>query len=129
MLRLVAKFANIWNNMGIYHREITAKLECLRTHCERVGRDIATIEISQQTLAAIGQSPDEARRNTEALHGETGFLTNAPELCLTGTPDEIIARVKTNIDLGITTFLMTFGRRAQAEQLRRFARDVIPAFR
>lgn len=129
MLRLVAESANIWNNMGIYHGDITAKLECLRIHCEKVGRDIGTIEVSQQTLAAIGQSPDEARRNTEAVHGEMGFLTNAPELCLTGTPDEIIARVRKNVDLGITTFLMTFGRRARAEQLRRFARDVIPAFR
>lgn len=129
LLRLVAQSANIWNNMGIYHREITSKLECLRGHCERAGRDIATIEISQQTLAAIGQSADEARRNTEAVHQEMGFMTNAPELCLTGTPDEIIARIKKNIDLGITTFLMTFTRRGQAEQLRRFARDVIPAFR
>ncbi len=129
LLRLVARSADIWNNMGIYHREIGGKLACLQAHCESVGRDVADIEISQQTLGAIGLSADEARRNTEAVHAEVGFLTGAPELCLTGTPAEIIARVERNVGLGITTFLMSFGRRAQAEQLRRFAKEVIPAFR
>jgi F420-dependent oxidoreductase-like protein len=129
LLRLVARFADIWNNMGIHHRDVTTKLAILKAHCEKVGRDAAEIEISQQTLGAIGSSKEEARRNTEALHNELGFLSGAPELCLTGTPDELVARIKRNVDLGITTFIISFGRHAGEKALTLFAREVIPAFR
>jgi alkanesulfonate monooxygenase SsuD/methylene tetrahydromethanopterin reductase-like flavin-dependent oxidoreductase (luciferase family) len=129
LLRLVARHADIWNNLGILHREIGRKLEVLRGHCRAVGRDPAEIEISQQTIGAIALSKDEARRRTEAVHQEVGFLTGAPELCLTGTPDEIIARVKQNLGMGITTLIVSFGRHTGAENVRLFAREVIPAFR
>jgi F420-dependent oxidoreductase-like protein len=129
LLRLVAQSADIWNNMGIYHREIASKLAVLRAHCERVGRNIDDIEISQQTVGAIGMSAAEARRNTEAVLNEVGFLTGAPELCPTGTPDEIIQRIRKSIDLGITTFVISFGRHAQSKILTCFAKEVIAAFR
>lgn len=129
LLRLVAQFADIWNNMGIYHREVPAKLVSLKAHCEKIGRDFAEIEISQQTLGAIGSSGEEARRNTEAVQSQLGFLTTAPELCLTGTPDEVIARIKSNVDLGVTTFVTSFSRQAGEKELTLFAREVIPAFR
>ncbi len=129
LLKLVARYADIWNNMGIAHGEIERKLAVLREHCERIGRDMGEIEISQQTLGAIGLSKDEARRNTEAVHNEVGFLTGAPELCPTGTPDEIIARIRRSLNLGITSFIVSFGRRGQASALRLFAREVVPAFR
>ena len=129
LLRLVAQYADIWNNMGMYHREVPHKLDVLRRHCERVGRDVAEIEVSQQTIGAIALSADEARRRTEAVHQEVGFLTGAPELCPTGTPDEIVARLRRSIALGITSFVISFGRHASAESVRLFAREVIPAFR
>lgn len=129
LLRLVARYADIWNNMGITHRDVAHKLEVLRGHCRKLGRDPGTIEVSQQTLGAIGGSADEARRRTEEVHQEVGFLTGAPELCLTGTPDEIIARVRANVALGITSFIMSFGRHAAQEAVRLFGRTVIPAFR
>jgi F420-dependent oxidoreductase-like protein len=129
LLRLVARYADVWNNLGIAHREIGHKLAVLRAHCARIGRDPAEIEISQQTIGAIAHDRDEARRRTEAVHAEVGFLTGAPELCLTGTPDEIIARVRQNLGLGITSFIVSFGRHTGLENLRLFARDVLPAFR
>jgi F420-dependent oxidoreductase-like protein len=129
LLRLVAQYADIWNNMGMYHREVPHKLDVLRRHCERIGRDVGEIEISQQTIGAIALSADDARRRTEAAHEEIGFLTGAPELCPTGTPSEIIARLRRSIDMGITSFVIGFGRHAAAEDVRLFAREVIPAFR
>jgi F420-dependent oxidoreductase-like protein len=129
LLRLVARYADIWNNMGITHREIGEKLAHLRAHCEAIGRDVAEIEVSQQTVGAIALSRDEARRNTEAVHDELGFLTGAPELCPTGMPDEIIARVKKNVQLGITTLIISFGRKGTEGAVELFGREVIPAFR
>jgi F420-dependent oxidoreductase-like protein len=129
LLRLVARYADIWNNMGIAHREIGTKLAHLRAHCEGIGRDIAEIEISQQTVGAIALSKDEARRNTEVVLDEVGFLTGAPELCPTGTPDEIIARIKKSVALGITTFIISFGRKSTEHAVELFGREILPAFR
>jgi F420-dependent oxidoreductase-like protein len=129
LLRLVAQYADIWNNLGAFHRDVGHKLTVLRRHCERLGRRFADIEVSQQTLGAIATSAAEARRQTEAVHQEVGFLTGAPELCLTGTPAEVIERVRANLALGITSFVVSFGRHAAAESVRLFAREVIPAFR
>jgi F420-dependent oxidoreductase-like protein len=129
LLRLVARYADIWNNLGMFHRDVGQKLAVLRAHCEKIGRDVSEIEVSQQTIGAIALSADEARRRTEAVHQEVGFLTGAPELCPTGTPDEIVERLRESIDMGITSFVISFGRHTGAENVRLFAREVIPAFR
>ena len=129
LLRLAARYADIWNNLGAFHRELPQKLGVLRAHCERIGRDVREIEVSQQTIGAIALSADQARRRTEAVHEEVGFLTGAPELCPTGTPDEIVARLRQSIAMGITSFVISFGRHSAAEDVRLFGREVLPAFR
>ncbi len=129
LLRLVARHADIWNNLGMAHRELPHKLAVLRAHCARIGRDAGEIEVSQQTIGAIALSSDEAHRRTEEVHREVGFLTGAPDLCPTGTPDEIVQRLRRSIDMGITTFIISFGRHTGAENVRLFGREVIPAFR
>ena len=129
LLRLVAKYADIWNNLGAFHAELPQKLAVLRQHCAKIGRPLEAIEVSQQTVAAIGLSRDEARRRTEEVLQEVGFLTGAPDLCPTGTPDEIVTRLRRSIEMGATSFVMSFGRHATAESVRSFAREVIPRFR
>ena len=129
LLRLVARYADVWNNLGASHREVGHKMDVLRRHCARVGRPFEEIEISQQTVGAIGLAAGDARRETEAVLNEVGFLTGAPELCLTGTPTEIIERIRTNVAMGITSFVVSFARDAAADAMRLFAREVIPAFR
>jgi F420-dependent oxidoreductase-like protein len=129
LLKLVARYADIWNNLGAFHTEVGQKLSVLRSHCERVGRNFEDIEISQQTIAAIGLDKEEARRRTDAVHQEVGFLTNAPELCPTGTPSEIIERLRKSVAMGVTTFIMSLGRHVTAESVRLFGREVLPALR
>lgn len=129
LLKLVARYANVWNNLGGFHAQAAEKLAVLRRHCERIGRNFEEIEVSQQTIGAIASSLDEARRRTEAVHQEIGFLTGAPDLCPTGTPGEIVDRLKKSLALGITTFLISFGRHVTADSLRLFGKEVIPAFR
>ena len=129
LLRHVAQYADMWNNLGVYQAEIAHKIDVLRDHCERLGRDFEAIEISQQTIAAIGSSKAEAERKTEAVLAEVGFLTGAPDLCPTGTPDQIIARVKKNLANGITSWVMSFGRHASPADLALFGKEVIAAFR
>jgi F420-dependent oxidoreductase-like protein len=129
LLKLVARYADIWNNLGAFHGEVREKLAALRAHCEKIGRSCDEIEVSQQTIGAIASSKDEAKRLTEAVHQEVGFLTGAPHLCPTGTPGEVVERLKQSVAMGITTFIISFGRHVTAESVRLFGREVIPAFR
>src|SRR5262249_21698978 len=105
------------------------KLAVLRAHCEKLGRNFEDIEVSQQMIGAIADSEAEARRLTEEVHQEIGFLAGSPELCPTGTPGEVIERLKKSLAMGITTFIVSFGRHASTQSLRLFGREVLPAFR
>jgi F420-dependent oxidoreductase-like protein len=129
MLRLVAQHADVWNNLGAYHGEVAHKREVLLRHCRDVGRDPAEILVTQQTLAAIAMDRTDAARRTDKVVAELGFLDATPDLALTGTPDEIRARVEKNRALGISGFVMSFGRRTDPEHVRLFAREVAAAYR
>jgi F420-dependent oxidoreductase-like protein len=129
LLRLVARHANIWNNLGVAHREMPHKLDVLRRHCDAVKRDFDEIEISQQTIAAVGAGEAEARRVTDAIRAELPFLSGGDDLSITGTPDECIERVRKSVAMGLTTLVMSFGRAPSVEMLELFAERVMPAFR
>jgi F420-dependent oxidoreductase-like protein len=129
LLRHVARHADLWNNLGAYHREVGRKREILVGHCRALGRDPTEIGVAQQTLAAISTDRAEAARRTERVFAELGFLDNAPELALAGTPAEIRASVERNRALGVTAFTMSFGRRTDPEHVRLFGREVAAAYR
>jgi F420-dependent oxidoreductase-like protein len=129
LLKLVARYADIWNNLGAFHADVGRKLAVLRLHCEKIGRSFEDIEVSQQTIGAIGLDKEEARRRTDAVHQEVGFLTGAPALCPTGTPGEIIERLRKSVAMGVTTFIISFGRHVTAESVRLFGKEVLPALR
>ena len=94
-----------------------------------VGRDFGSIEISQQTIAAIGANEATARRATDAIRAELPFLSGGDDLIIAGTPDECIARVERSAAMGITTLILSFGRVPSIEALELFAEKVMPAFR
>jgi F420-dependent oxidoreductase-like protein len=129
MLRLVARHADIWNNLGAFHGEVAHKRDVLAGHCRALGRDPAEIAITQQVLAAIATDRAEAARRTERIFAELAFLDGGPHLALTGMPDEIRARVERDRGLGVSGFIMSFGRVPDPEDLRLFSREVIAAYR
>jgi F420-dependent oxidoreductase-like protein len=129
LLRHVARHADVWNNLGAAHGEVARKRDVLVRHCRAVGRDPRDITVAQQTLAAIATDRAEAARLTETVLSELPFLTDSPDLALTGTPEEIRARVERNRALGITAFTLSFGRRTDPEHVRLFGREVVAAYR
>jgi F420-dependent oxidoreductase-like protein len=129
LLRHVARHADVWNNLGAYHADVGRKRDVLVGHCRAVGRDPGEIAIAQQTLAAIATDAATARRRTAQVFAELGFLDGAPDLALTGTPDEIHARIAQNRALGVTAFTMSFGRHTDPEHVRLFGREIVGAYR
>jgi alkanesulfonate monooxygenase SsuD/methylene tetrahydromethanopterin reductase-like flavin-dependent oxidoreductase (luciferase family) len=56
MLRLVAQHAGRWNCPRGDYPNLDAKLAALKEHCRAVGRDFATLTISEQVIICIGSS-------------------------------------------------------------------------
>ena len=103
-LRLVAQYAdacNLFARTGL--ETIRAKLEVLKGHCERLGRDYG--EIEKTTLAtvklAVGAS----------------------------TPKDVIAECKELASAGIQHCIFNMPNVHEIEPLRIFGREVIPAAR
>ena len=57
-LRIVAKEADIWNNLASHQAALGRKMDVLRRHCDEVRRDPSEIVASQQCLVTI--APNEA---------------------------------------------------------------------
>ncbi|MDG2303555.1 MAG: TIGR03560 family F420-dependent LLM class oxidoreductase [Candidatus Binatia bacterium] len=129
LLKIVAEHADIWNNMGWAHSLLTRKIGVLHKHCETLKRDPGEIEISQQLLAAIGETETEARVATERVCAELPFLSGGDDLIIAGRPAQCIERIQKTIDMGATTLMLSFGRTPSLEALELFAAEVMPAFR
>lgn len=72
-LRLVAQYANIWHSFATGD-ELAHKLEVLRGHCEKVGRDFDAIEISAPIGRGQEHNPDAVAERAEALVAQGATL-------------------------------------------------------
>jgi len=124
MLKIVAKHADRWNCPAGY-KNFESKLGVLKDHCTAVGRDIKSINISEQLLVCIGA--DEA-----AVEDKWKVASRLKPFSITGikgTPAQLIEQLKNRIKMGITTFTIFFSDFAPPATLELFAKEVIPAFK
>ena len=127
LLRLVAQYADRWNFGGSVD-ELRHKLAVLERHCATVGRDPAGIEKSW--FGNIIIEPDAARlaerlaKRAARGHGDAYGLN-----AIVGTPEQIVARLREYIALGVTHFIGMFGRVERLGATELFAREVMSAFR
>jgi F420-dependent oxidoreductase-like protein len=127
LLRLVARYADCWNFGGSVD-EFRHKLGVLERHCAAGGRDPAAIEkswfgniIIEPTQAAL-----DARLAKRAARGHAeAYGLNA----MVGTPEQIAARIREYVALGVTHFIGMFGRVERLGATELFAAEVIPACR
>jgi F420-dependent oxidoreductase-like protein len=127
LLRLVAQYADRWNFGGSVEA-FRRKLPILDRHCAAVGRDPAAIERSWFGNVIIEPTPAalEARlaKRRARGHGDAYGLD-----AMVGTPEQIVARLREYVALGVTHFIGMFGRVDRLGATELFAREVIPAFR
>ncbi len=93
-LRVVAKYADIWNHGGVDVEVFTHKVEVLHRHCETIGRDPNEIELSVQAridYADISGSLAVLQPMIEA--GATHFIL----MCSYPYPDGIVATLAEEI--------------------------------
>ncbi|MFQ5513965.1 MAG: TIGR03560 family F420-dependent LLM class oxidoreductase [Myxococcota bacterium] len=131
LMRIAARHADIWNNMGVFQPQLAAKVEVLHRRCDEIGRDPATLEISQQCLVVLGEDEAAARAALEKAGRIYGGHLGATleEHGLWGTPDRVIDGIERHRKLGCTLFIMELFGRDTRVPAQLFAEKVLPAFR
>ncbi|MEO8605033.1 MAG: LLM class F420-dependent oxidoreductase [bacterium] len=127
LLRLVAEHADRWNFGGSV-ADFQRKIPILERHCAAVGRDAATIEKSWfgNIIIEADQAALDVRLAKRAArgHGDSYGLNT-----LVGTPEQLVARLREYVAVGVTHFIGMFGRVERLGATELFAERVMPAFR
>ncbi|HJU27730.1 MAG TPA: TIGR03560 family F420-dependent LLM class oxidoreductase [Candidatus Binataceae bacterium] len=122
MLRIVAKYADRWNCPAGY-RSFEQKLDALKRHCGEVGRDINSINISEQLLVCIGANDAEVESKWKIAQRLPFWRTG-----IKGTPPQVVDQLRDRVRKGITFFTVIFGDLNSPQSIDLFAREVMPAF-
>jgi F420-dependent oxidoreductase-like protein len=126
-LPLVARYADVWNVPTYALGELDRKVSVLRDHCERIGRDPASIRLSVEAVLAL--APDEAslpsvREVAERRFGDPGFGLH--DGGLVGTAPAVVERLRALHELGFDQVVLITHDRASDETLELLASDVLP---
>ncbi len=129
MLRVIAKHADQWNTFGAPEL-FRHKIEVLKEHCQVVGRNFDDIEVSWAGAALVTDSREEKDELLRRFAAAFGITPEQYALgALVGTASEVRDRIAKLIDVGVTHFIPIANTPFSHESIRRFAEEVIPAFR
>jgi len=100
-LRLVARYADMWNGFGSPD-DLRHKVAVIERHCADVGRDPAEIVKTRLGTLALAETPEEARRLRDDFQRRRGLEDAAVDAGLTwGTPDLVAEKVAAYLDAGM----------------------------
>jgi F420-dependent oxidoreductase-like protein len=122
-MAVAARYADEWNwNLNGTTQDYTHKLEVLREHCRKIGRNPDEIDLSLNVDFLIS---DDNRRIENALrvHAQTNnqTLQQARDATITGNPEEVIGKLQTYIDLGVRSFIFSLRAPYEAKDKKRLA--------
>jgi F420-dependent oxidoreductase-like protein len=129
MLRLVAEEADVWNCSAANYARLAHKVAVLSQHCDAVGRDFKTIELSLQDLVVIAPTDAALRAPLEDARRRLSFFGDVDAIATIGTPDRCIDTLRMKVAQGITYFVCLFTDGGRPETVRLFGERVLPAFR
>lgn len=111
-LAIVARHADWWNFNSCTVEEYVHKLSVLRQHCEKVGRDPASISLSYLSTLSVSDDPAQVTR-----HPSKHFIA--------GSTSEVIQELERFREIGVTHFMF---RILDVAALKHFVAHVIPHF-
>jgi len=130
LMGIVARHADIWNNLAVFQPQLAAKVEALRRRCDEEKRDFGTLDVSQQCNVVIAADEATAKAHLEKAKKIYGGHMGGQleEHGIWGTPEQVVERIQRHVDLGCTLFVMELFGRDTREPARLFADHVLPAF-
>ncbi|MFQ6094791.1 MAG: LLM class flavin-dependent oxidoreductase [Candidatus Bathyarchaeia archaeon] len=124
-LRVVARHADWWNLANVSPQTYQHKLEILKKHCEREGRDPSEIVKTLGNIVALAKSEGDAWKMAE----RSPFIQKeSQENYIVGNPERAIEKIKKYTKLGVEHFILRFVDFPKIEGAKLFAEEVIPAF-
>lgn len=112
-LAAVARYADWWNFNSVPVETYAHKLAILKQHCERIGRDLATLKLTYLGTISVAEDPAKVQRNPNKHF-------------VAGTPDEVTRELEQFTQLGVTHFMF---RIPDLVSLELFVEHVVPRFR
>lgn len=127
-LKLVAKWGAASNFGGGKIDVVKQKMDILRGHCDKLGRDIDTITRSTNMNIVLLEDGEDPEKATEKFRGETSFEDFSKGYFI-ATADELTAHIEQLAEAGITYLITYFPRVAyDHSHMQRFAEDVMSKF-
>ncbi len=132
ILRLVAEEADGWNMViGSSVEQVQHKLEVLQRHCDAVGRNMATIDLSLFVLTYLYDTDQEwAQIRADQAHllgpDSTVALERARELGLAGSAAQVTDTLRRYLALGFDYIVALFPYTLERDMLQRYAEEVRP---
>ena len=127
-LRTVARYADMWNAMGVPDF-LRHKIEVLRRHCDEVGRDFTEIELTAGCKPIIRDTQEQAQRVWEAqmAHNRTPMEDVLDDDTFwVGTPQQVAQHMIDRRELGFTTFIAELAAPYDDETIERWITEVRP---
>ena len=122
---LAARFAAEYNVVGATPDDAAAAGKRLDAACAEAGRDPSTLTHSLMHRLIAGRDEDELRSRASQLGIDLG---DARANGLTGTPDELVARLREYESAGIERVMFQHLLHRDIEALELVAAEVLPAF-
>ncbi|MBM4268465.1 MAG: LLM class F420-dependent oxidoreductase [Deltaproteobacteria bacterium] len=128
LLRLVARYAQMWN-MGGSVDVIRQKSAVLDRHCADLGRNPAEIERSWFGPVLIDDDAERLDRRLRKRAERSGSDPRNDGSMIVGTPEQVIRRIDEYVAIGVTHFIAMFGRVDDLRATQVFAEHVIRHYR
>jgi alkanesulfonate monooxygenase SsuD/methylene tetrahydromethanopterin reductase-like flavin-dependent oxidoreductase (luciferase family) len=128
-LRLVARYADMWNGFGDVST-IRQKLDVLERHCAEEGRVVSDIVKTRLGTIIVAPSMEEAERRKTAWQADKGVDDAGLAMRLTwGEPDSIGERIRPFLDAGLDGLIFNMPTGSTPEDVDRAGRALRAATR
>ncbi len=111
-LALVARYADWWNFNSVPAEEYARKVDILKQHCEKVGRNFSEIKLTYLSTLSASEDPARVQRNPNKHY-------------ITGNAAEVTRELEHFHSIGVTHFML---RIPDLETLAYFVTHVAPHF-
>jgi F420-dependent oxidoreductase-like protein len=129
-LKVVAKHADGWNTFLQPREDYQILLGALERHCERVGRDPATIRKSLAASVVIDRDPANLVQKLALIAKQRNTTPDeVRKRTLVGTPEQVANQVLGLAEQGVDHVILSIRAPYPEEDLTLFAREVIPLVR
>jgi hypothetical protein len=106
-LPIVARHADVWNCPTYALVDLPRKLDVLAAECRRIGRDPATLRVTEEAVLALvaerGRSPKPARSPSALRRPGMGLRARR----LLRHADDVVARIRERAALGVRGFVFS----------------------